>query len=241
MIEFFTKRPVFASSIAVIMVLAGAISYFLLPVSQFPDITPPQVVVSAAYPGASAQVVADTVTTPLEQSDQRRAGHDLYVVVELERRLVEHHRDLRRRLSAQHRRRRRAKPGVTGVVVAAGDRQPGRRDDQKAEPEFRADRQSDLAGRFGRSGRAEQLRLSADRRSAQAPARRRRRADFRRAALFDAHLARSRQARQSRHHRRRRPARGHRSRTSRSRPARSASRRRRRARRSKCRSMPSAA
>ena len=49
------------------MVLAGAICYFLLPVSQFPDITPPQVVVSAAYPGASAQVVADTVTTPLEQ------------------------------------------------------------------------------------------------------------------------------------------------------------------------------
>ena len=41
--------------------------YLLLPVSQFPDVTPPQVVVSAVYPGASAQVVADTVTTPLEQ------------------------------------------------------------------------------------------------------------------------------------------------------------------------------
>src|SRR6201995_1436239 len=67
MISFFTERPVFASSIAVIMVLAGSICYFLLPVSQFPDITPPQVVVSAVYPGASAQVVADTVTTPLEQ------------------------------------------------------------------------------------------------------------------------------------------------------------------------------
>jgi hydrophobe/amphiphile efflux-1 (HAE1) family protein len=67
MINFFTERPVFASAIAVIMVLAGAISFFLLPVSQFPDITPPQVVVSATYPGASAQVVADTVTTPLEQ------------------------------------------------------------------------------------------------------------------------------------------------------------------------------
>ena len=49
------------------MVLAGTICYFLLPVSQFPDVTPPQVVVSAVYPGASAQVVADTVTTPLEQ------------------------------------------------------------------------------------------------------------------------------------------------------------------------------
>src|ERR1700744_3152269 len=67
MISFFTERPVFASSIAVIMVLAGSICYFLLPVSQFPDITPPQVVVSASYPGASAQVVADTVTTPLEE------------------------------------------------------------------------------------------------------------------------------------------------------------------------------
>ena len=67
MVGFFIHRPVFASAIAVLMVLAGAISYFLLPVSQFPEITPPQVVVSAIYPGASAQTVADTVTTPLEQ------------------------------------------------------------------------------------------------------------------------------------------------------------------------------
>jgi len=67
MVGFFIQRPIFASAIAVIMVLAGSICFFLLPVSQFPDITPPQVVVSAVYPGASAQVVADTVTTPLEQ------------------------------------------------------------------------------------------------------------------------------------------------------------------------------
>ncbi|RJT39949.1 efflux RND transporter permease subunit [Mesorhizobium waimense] len=67
MVNYFIHRPIFASAIAIIMVLAGAICYFLLPVSQFPDITPPQVVVSAQYPGASAQVVADTVTTPLEQ------------------------------------------------------------------------------------------------------------------------------------------------------------------------------
>ncbi|MET0640469.1 MAG: multidrug efflux RND transporter permease subunit [Hyphomicrobium sp.] len=67
MVNFFIHRPIFASAIAVIMVLAGLICYFLLPVSQLPDVTPPQVVVSAIYPGASAQVVADTVTTPLEQ------------------------------------------------------------------------------------------------------------------------------------------------------------------------------
>src|SRR5258708_33444375 len=67
MVSFYIHRAIFAWSIAVIRVLAGAICYFLLPVSQFADIAPPQVVVSAAYPGASAQVVADTVTTPLEQ------------------------------------------------------------------------------------------------------------------------------------------------------------------------------
>ena len=67
MVGFFIQRPIFASAIAAIMVLAGAICFFALPVSQFPEITPPQVVVSANYPGASAQVVADTVTTPLEE------------------------------------------------------------------------------------------------------------------------------------------------------------------------------
>src|SRR5271157_3234050 len=67
MVNFFIQRPIFASAIAMVMVLAGAICYFLLPVSQFPEITPPQVVVTANYPGASAQVVADTVTTPLEE------------------------------------------------------------------------------------------------------------------------------------------------------------------------------
>ncbi len=67
MVGFFIQRPIFASAIAAILVLAGAICFFLLPVSQFPEITPPQVVVAANYPGASAQVVADTVTTPLEQ------------------------------------------------------------------------------------------------------------------------------------------------------------------------------
>src|SRR3984885_4862102 len=67
MVNFFIHRPVFASVIAVIMVLTGLIAYSLLPVAQFPDITPPQVVVTATYPGASSKVVADTVTTPLEQ------------------------------------------------------------------------------------------------------------------------------------------------------------------------------
>jgi len=66
-VNFFITRPIFASVVAIVMVLAGAVGYLLLPVAQFPEIAPPQVVVSASYAGASAQTVADTVTTPLEQ------------------------------------------------------------------------------------------------------------------------------------------------------------------------------
>ena len=67
MVTFFLKRPIFAGVVAIIMVLTGLIAFTLLPVSQFPRIVPPQVTVTANYPGASAQVVADTVTTPLEE------------------------------------------------------------------------------------------------------------------------------------------------------------------------------
>ena len=67
MVDFLIDRPIFATSIAILMVLAGLIAYRLLPVEQFPDVVPPQVQVTSSYPGASAQVVADTVTTPLEE------------------------------------------------------------------------------------------------------------------------------------------------------------------------------
>jgi len=68
MVNFFITRPIFACVVAIIIVLAGLVGYVLLPIAQFPDIAPPQVVVSASYAGASAQTVADTVTTPLEQA-----------------------------------------------------------------------------------------------------------------------------------------------------------------------------
>lgn len=65
--KFFIDRPIFATVIAVLMVLAGAMCYFTLPVAQYPDITPPTVMVSAIYPGASASTVAQTVGVPIEQ------------------------------------------------------------------------------------------------------------------------------------------------------------------------------
>ncbi|HEY6816784.1 MAG TPA: efflux RND transporter permease subunit, partial [Croceibacterium sp.] len=65
--RFFIDRPIFAAVIAVIITLVGAISYFFLPVSQYPEVVPPTVTVTAAYPGASAETVADTVANPIEQ------------------------------------------------------------------------------------------------------------------------------------------------------------------------------
>ncbi|WP_404710893.1 efflux RND transporter permease subunit [Sphingomonas sp. MMS24-J13] len=65
--RFFITRPIFAAVVAVIITIIGAISYFALPVSQYPDIVPPTVTVSATYPGASAETVAETVAAPIEQ------------------------------------------------------------------------------------------------------------------------------------------------------------------------------
>ncbi|MXP42526.1 multidrug efflux RND transporter permease subunit [Altererythrobacter soli] len=65
--RFFIDRPIFAAVIAIIITLVGAISYFFLPVSQYPEVVPPTVTVTATYPGASAETVADTVANPIEQ------------------------------------------------------------------------------------------------------------------------------------------------------------------------------
>jgi len=65
--HFFIDRPIFASVIAIVITLTGAIAYFALPVAQYPEIVPPTIQVTATYPGASAETVAETVATPLEQ------------------------------------------------------------------------------------------------------------------------------------------------------------------------------
>jgi hydrophobe/amphiphile efflux-1 (HAE1) family protein len=65
--HFFIDRPIFASVISIVIVIVGAISYFTLPAAQYPDVVPPTIVVRASYPGASPQVIADSVATPIEQ------------------------------------------------------------------------------------------------------------------------------------------------------------------------------
>jgi multidrug efflux pump len=65
--KFFIDRPIFATVIAVLLTLAGVLSYSQLPVSQFPPVTPPTIQVDCNYPGASAEVVAKTIAAPIEQ------------------------------------------------------------------------------------------------------------------------------------------------------------------------------
>ncbi|MGB1291434.1 MAG: efflux RND transporter permease subunit, partial [Pseudoalteromonas sp.] len=65
--HFFIQRPIFAAMLSLIILIAGGISLFQLPVSEYPEVVPPTVVVTANYPGANPTVIAQTVATPLEQ------------------------------------------------------------------------------------------------------------------------------------------------------------------------------
>src|SRR5437588_9559688 len=65
--RFFINRPIFASVLSILITLAGGVAVFTLPLSQFPNITPPTVQVTCTYPGASAQDVANAIAAPIEQ------------------------------------------------------------------------------------------------------------------------------------------------------------------------------
>jgi len=66
--NFFIDRPIFAGVISAFITIAGLIALFNLPISEYPEVVPPQVVVHASYPGANPKVIADTVAAPLEQA-----------------------------------------------------------------------------------------------------------------------------------------------------------------------------
>ncbi|MEI7430478.1 MAG: efflux RND transporter permease subunit, partial [Betaproteobacteria bacterium] len=67
MSRFFINRPIFASVISIIIVIAGIMAARVLPIAQYPDIVPPTVIISANYPGASAETLAKTVAAPIEE------------------------------------------------------------------------------------------------------------------------------------------------------------------------------
>ncbi|PYC22579.1 multidrug efflux RND transporter permease subunit [Aquipseudomonas alcaligenes] len=66
--QFFIKRPIFAAVLSLLVLIAGAISLFQLPISEYPEVVPPTVVVRANFPGANPKVIGETVASPLEQA-----------------------------------------------------------------------------------------------------------------------------------------------------------------------------
>ena len=67
MSRFFISRPIFSSVISIVIVIAGIMAARVLPVAQYPEIAPPTVLISASYPGASAETLARTVAGPIEE------------------------------------------------------------------------------------------------------------------------------------------------------------------------------
>ena len=95
--KFFIDRPIFATVLALLIVVAGLVTLGILPIAQYPDITPPTVQVSAVYPGANAQTVAQTVGIPIEQQVNGVDGMLLHVLqLQLIGRLLSYHYFCRR-------------------------------------------------------------------------------------------------------------------------------------------------
>src|ERR1700733_5850453 len=66
--DFFIDRPIFAGVISAFITIAGLIALFKLPISEYPEVVPPSVVIHAAYPGANPKTIGETVAAPLEQA-----------------------------------------------------------------------------------------------------------------------------------------------------------------------------
>jgi len=77
--KFFIDRPIFAAVLSIVIFVAGLIAIPLLPISEYPEVVPPTVVVTATYPGANPKVIAETVSVAAGGADQRPPEHMMYM------------------------------------------------------------------------------------------------------------------------------------------------------------------
>ena len=105
--KFFIERPIFASVLAIIIMLAGLVASSILPVAQYPEIAPPTVTITASYPGASAETLAKTVAAPIEEQLSGVENLIYFNSSAAADGSVDDHRDVRGR----HRRRQGGVPG----------------------------------------------------------------------------------------------------------------------------------
>ena len=129
--QFFIQRPIFAGVLSAIIFIAGALSLRLLPISEYPEVVPPTVVVRAMYPGANPQVIAETVASPLEQAING-VEDMLYTSSQS---TADGLMTLERHVRARHRSRSgasaRAEPRRAGVAEAARGHAAARRRDRE--------------------------------------------------------------------------------------------------------------
>ena len=195
--SFFIDRPIFAAVLSAFILIAGAIALFKLPISEYPEVVPPSVVVRATYPGANPKVIAETVAAPLEQeiigvenmlymSSQATIDGTLALTV-----TFKHRHGHRQRAGAG------AEPRRAGAAAPARGSARARRHDAEELARPHDGRASHVARRPLRLAVSAQLRDAEHPRRARAPARHGRRARVRRRRLRHARVARSAEARRA--------------------------------------------
>ena len=198
------NQPILAMVLSIVLLIVGAIAYTTLPVAEYPQVVPPTVVVTAQYPGASAQTISDTVAAPIEQQingvedmlylySQATSNGQLTITITFKLGT-----DLDKAQVLVQNRVAIAQPQLPEEVQRNGVVT------RKNSPRHPDGRVHAVAGRHVRPALHQQLRAAAGPRPVAAARRHRRHPDLRRARLFDAAVARSGQDRIARLDRRRR-------------------------------------
>ena len=160
--RFFIDRPIFAAVLSIVIFIAGLIAMLTLPISEYPDVVPPSIVVRAVYPGANPRTLSEAVGDAARGADQRRREHALHVVAGHVGRRAQAHRHLPRR----HRRRpgagAGAEPREPGAAPPAGGGPPARRHDRQELAQHHHGGAPRLAGPPVRRRLSPQLRPAAD-------------------------------------------------------------------------------
>jgi len=117
--KFFIDRPIFAAVLSIVIFVAGLIAIPLLPISEYPEVVPPTVVVTATYPGANPKVIAETVSVAAGGADQRRRAHDVHEIGGRFRRRLADDDHVRARHGSQPGPGRRTEPRGPGAVTPA--------------------------------------------------------------------------------------------------------------------------